>query len=178
MQRFDYYDFAGAKTLGEELGKLLEKLAQMPKPSIVIGIFDRDKHVVPNDRGKNYKALGSKVYRFNIPILVNSERTEDDKICIEHYYSNDEIEVLTDHGHLYMGKDFNQHGLSYDNKYCFHNFSRNRSITPISIIDSSNDHLQKLMDDASAITKDDFADYVPAWRVSGSEGGQHHRGAG
>lgn len=160
MRRFDYYDFAGAKTLGEELGKLLEKLAQMPKPSIVIGIFDRDKHVVPNDRGKNYKALGSKVYRFNIPALINSERKVDDKICIEHYYSNDEIEVLTDHGHLYMGKDFNQHGLSHDNKYCFQNFSKNRSITPISIIDGSNDHLQRLTDDACSITKDDFADYV------------------
>lgn len=160
MQRFDYYDFAGAKTLGEELGKLLEKLAQMPKPSVVIGIFDRDKHVVPNDRGKKYKALGSKVYRFNIPALINSERKVDDKICIEHYYSNDEIEVLTDHGHLYMGKDFNQHGLSHDNKYCFQNFSKNRSITPISIIDGSNDHLQRLTDDACSITKDDFADYV------------------
>lgn len=98
MGRFDYYDFTGSKTLGEELGKLLEKLAQMPKPSIVIGIFDRDKHVMPNDKGKNYKSLGSKVYRFNIPALINSERKKDDKICIEHYYSNDEIEVLTDFG--------------------------------------------------------------------------------
>lgn len=82
MRRFDYYDFTGAKTLGEELGKLLEKLAQMPKPSIVIGIFDRDKHVIPNEKGKNYKFLGSKVYRFNIPALINDERKEDDKICI------------------------------------------------------------------------------------------------
>ena len=160
MQRFDYYDFAGAKTLGEELSKLLEKLAQMPKPSIVIGIFDRDKHVIPNDKGKNYKFLGSKVYRFNIPALINGERKEDDKICIEHYYSNDEIEVVTDFGHLYMGKDFNQYGLSNDKKYCFQNFSKNNSITPISIIDSSNDHLQKLTEDACSITKDDFADYV------------------
>lgn len=87
MQRFDYYDFAGAKTLGEELGKLLEKLAQMPKPSIVVGIFDRDKHLVPNDEGKNYKFLGAKVYRFNIPALTNEERKADDKICIEHYYT-------------------------------------------------------------------------------------------
>ena len=132
----------------------------MPKPSIVIGIFDRDKHVVPNDKGKNYKFLGSKVYRFNIPALINSERKENDKICIEHYYSNDEIEVLTDHGHLYMGKDFNQFGLSTDNNYCFQNFSKNKSITPISIIDGSNEHLQKLTKDACAITKDDFADYV------------------
>lgn len=160
MQRFDYYNFAGSKTLGEELGKLLEKLAQMPKSSMVIGIFDRDKHVIPNDKGKNYKSLGSKVYRFNIPALINSERKEDDKICIEHYYSNDEIEVLTDFGHLYMGKDFDQYGLSSDKKYCFQNFSKNKSITKISIIDSSNDHLQKLTKDACSITKDDFADYV------------------
>lgn len=59
-----------------------------------------------------------------------------------------------------MGKDFNQYGLSNDNKYCFQNFSKNNSITPISIIDSSNDHLQNLAEDARSITKDDFADYV------------------
>ena len=102
----------------------------MPKPSIVISIFDRDKHIVPNDKEKNYKSLGSKVYRFNIPALINNERNKDDKICIEHYYSNDEIEVLTDFGHLYMGKDFNQYGLSHDNKYCFHNFSKKYEYYP------------------------------------------------
>lgn len=160
MQRFDYYDFNGGKTLGEELGKLLDKLAQMPKPSVVIGVFDRDKHVMPNDKGKNYKYLGEKVYRFNIPALENDERTLEDKICIEHYYTNSEIETQTDHGHLYMGKDFNQHGLSEDKMFCFQNYSTNRSITPISIIDGSNNHLQKLSDESLVITKDDFADYI------------------
>lgn len=160
MKRFDYYDFTGAKTLGEELGKLLEKLAQMPKTSIVIGIFDRDKHVAPNDRGKKYKALGQNVYRFNIPPLSNQERNENDKICIEHYYTDAEIETQTDYGHLYMGKDFNQHGLSNDGKWCFQGYNMNRSITPISIIDGANTHMQKLYDDSNIITKDDFADYV------------------
>lgn len=160
MQRFDYYNFKESKTLGEELGKLLDKLSQMPKTSVVIGIFDRDKHVVPNDKGKKYKYLGESVYRFNIPALENDERELNDKICIEHYYTNSEIETQTDHGHLYMGKDFNSHGLSNDNMFCFQNYSKNQSITPISIIDGSNDHLQKLSDDSLVITKDDFADYI------------------
>ena len=92
--------------------------------------------------------------------MENEERTLGDKICIEHYYTNTEIETQTDYGHLYMGKDFNSYGLSNDNLFCFQNFPRNKSITPISIIDGSNEHLQKLSDSSLVITKDNFADYI------------------
>ena len=37
---------------------------------------------------------------------------------------------------------------------------KNTNITPITIIDNSNDHLQKQTDNACRITKDGFADYV------------------
>ncbi len=160
LDRIEYYDFTQKATLGDELVGLLEKLSKIPKNNIIIGIFDRDKHVSPNDKGKKYKTLGQNVFRFNIPPLSNEQRSEKDKMCIEHYYTDDEIGTQTDFGHLYMGKDFNKYGLSNDGKWCFQGFARNSSITPISIIDASNVHMQKLCDDADIISKDDFADYV------------------
>ena len=60
----------------------------------------------------------------------------------------------------YMGKDFNSHGLSNDGNWCYQNYERNQSITPIVIIDSSSKHMQKLTDEAQVISKDDFVDYV------------------
>lgn len=59
-----------------------------------------------------------------------------------------------------MAKDFNEFGVSADGHLFFQNFSKNTSLTPISIIDSSNKHLQKLDGDARIISKDDFVDYV------------------
>ena len=160
INKLEYYDFEGINTLGEDLGKLLTHLSKMPNGNTIIGIFDRDKHVQPNDRGKEYKSLGHKVFRFNIPALSNTERNETDKICIEHYYSNHEIETATDYGHLYMGMDFNAHGLSDDGNWCFQNYECNQSMTAITIIDSGSKHMQKLKNEAQIISKDDFADYV------------------
>ena len=160
LHRIDYYDFGNENTLGEELDKLLVKLSNIPRDNIVIGIFDRDKHVREPDAGKSYIAMKNNVFRFNIPALENSERELESKICIEHYYSNAEIETPTDFGHLYMAKDFNKFGLSSDGNWIFQKFSQNRSLTPISIIDSANSHLQRASDEARIISKDDFADYV------------------
>lgn len=160
ISRIDYYDFGGSGTLGDKLNDLLTELSNMPNANTIIGIFDRDKHLVSPDPGKNYVFLKNGVYKFNIPALTNSERNLGDKICIEHYYTDSEIETTTDFGHLYMAKDFNDFGVSLDGHWMFHNFSKNNSLTPISIIDGSSKHLQKIDGSATIITKDDFADYV------------------
>lgn len=160
LNRIDYYDFGNNETLGEGLDNLLVKLSHISRNNIIIGIFDRDKHVRITEAGKSYKSLGNNVFRFNIPALENSERKADDKICIEHYYSNAEIESVTEHGHLYMAKDFNKFGISSDQQWIFQNFERNNSLTPISIIDGSNKHLQRSDDNAKIISKDQFADFV------------------
>lgn len=160
LNRIDYYDFGSNETLGEELDNLLVKLSHISRNNIIIGIFDRDKHVRITEAGKSYTSLGNNVFRFNIPALENSERKADDKICIEHYYSNAEIESVTEHGHLYMAKDFNKFGISSDQQWIFQNFERNNSLTPISIIDGSNRHLQRSDDNAKIISKDQFADFV------------------
>ncbi|MBR0372929.1 MAG: AAA family ATPase [Mogibacterium sp.] len=160
LSRLEYYDFSHDAVLGEQLRDLLIKLSNLPNTNPIIGIFDRDKHLEINQHGKNYKVLKNNVYRFNIPPLSNSERKTDDRICIEHYYSNSEIETPTDFGHLYLGRDFNEYGKSSDENWFFEGFSKNKAITPISIIDSSNKHISALNAEAKIISKDDFADYV------------------
>ena len=160
IDKIEYYDFSNNQNLGEELGKLLDKLSNIHRDHIVIGIFDRDQHIQENDRGKSYKTLRNNVFRFNIPQLDNDERKPDDNIAIEHYYSNAEIEIETDHGHLYMGKDFDKFGKSSDENWFFVGFANNSAITPLSIIDSSKKQLNKINDKAKIISKNDFADYV------------------
>ena len=159
LNRIVFYDFTNSGTLGDDLRKLLIQLSKMPNFNIIIGIFDRDKHMEEPDSGKPYKALGNNVFRINIPGLVNSERKIDDKICIEHYYTNSEIETQTDRGHLYMGQDFDELGRSLDGNYFYTNYAKN-SVDPIKIIDASDKHMNKLQQNSSTITKDDFADYV------------------
>ena len=160
LKRLEYFRFDGVETLGEELGKLLNKLTHMNTNNMIIGIFDRDKHIFNTDKNKPYASLGNNVYKFNIPALENSERKKDDSICIEHYYSNDEIRTQTDFGRLYLGMDFNGFGKSLDDLWVFQNYAKNQSITDISIIDRNNTHLQQMSNDSLIITKDDFADYV------------------
>lgn len=160
IDKIEYYDFSNNENLGEELGKLLDKLSNIHRDNIVIGIFDRDQHIKENDRGKCYKTLKNNVFMFNIPCLSNNERKADDKITIEHYYSNAEIETCTEHGHLYMGKDFDKFGKSSDGNWFFVGFPNNNAITPLSIIDSSKKQMNKINDNAKIISKNDFADYV------------------
>ena len=120
LSRLEYYDFTDDTVLGEQLSDLLVKLSNLPNTSPIIGIFDRDKHIVQNQRGKNYSHIKNNVFRFNIPVLSNEERSPDDKICIEHYYSNAEIRTQTDFGHLYLGGDFDNYGVSADGTWIFH----------------------------------------------------------
>lgn len=160
LSRIEYYNFKEKETLGDNLTGLLQKLSNIPNVVRIIGIFDRDKHILEAKDGKPYISLSNNVFRFNIPALENDERSLTDKICIEHYYRDSEIEMQTDFGHLYMGKDFNEFGISSDGHWIFQNFQENKSISAITIIDRSNKHLQRCDAEASIISKDDFAEYV------------------
>ena len=139
--------------------KLLDKLSHINNNSIIIGLFDRDKTIF-GEKGKTYASLGNNVFKTNIPALDNLERSLDDKICIEHYYSNREIKTETDGGHLYMGEDFNKFGVSTDQNWCFQNKEKNKGIRDITIVDSGCNHLQRISESAKIISKNDFADYV------------------
>lgn len=159
LSKLDYYDFGQTGTLGDGLTDLLNKLSKINNVNRIIGIFDRDKHLLAPPEGKSFSFIGNNVYRFNIPDLTTPERNNA-KICIEHYYSDAEIHAETGAGHLYQGHDFNDYGLSSDGHWVFQNLYRNQAITPITIIDSSNSHLQKLDAEAKIVSKDDFANFV------------------
>ena len=160
LARIEYYDFGEKKTLGDELRKLLSNLSSIPNTNIIIAILDRDKTIIPCQNGMSYAELPNNVFKFNIPGLETDERSLESKICIEHYYTNAEIQRETGHGHLYMGKDFSKFGVSSDGKWIFQKFQQNNSITEISIVDGTNTHLQRIADDAKIATKDQFAEYV------------------
>ena len=95
----------------------------------------------------------------NIPALENEERQFEDKICIEHYYTNSEIKTNTEKGRLYMGNDFDKFGTSNDGYWSYKNFANNNSISELSIIDSSCP-LEQKDDSSKIISKTDFANYI------------------
>lgn len=160
LNRIDYYDFGDKGTLGDELKSVLDSLTHVPTKNIIIGIFDRDKAIFPCAKGKAYIHLGGNVYKFNIPALNNEERKESDKICIEHYYKNDEIKTMLSSGRLYMGNDFDEYGTSLDKDWSFEGFAKNKSITPIKIIDRENSHIERKSATGKMATKNDFSTFV------------------
>ena len=125
LDRFEYYDFDNGNTLGDELKNLLYKLSHIPNNNLYIGIYDRDKPI-HTDQNKPYLSLGNYVYKFNIPALKNNERNEEDKICIEHYFSNDEIRLETGRGHLYLGMDFDKFGRSKDGLWVYKDYEHRK----------------------------------------------------
>lgn len=159
LSRVEYYDFQDNQVLGSELSKLLTRLSKMGNTCKVVGMFDRDTTLYTSG-SQPFKYYGNKVYAFNIPALSLTNRKPSDKICIEHYFTNEEIKTDVGHGRLYMGEDFDEYGKSVCGTLIIPGFSKNESMTPIRIIDSSFDKLCDLCDGAKIITKDAFANYV------------------
>ena len=155
-----FWNFVNYTTLGDELNNISKYLINLPNVNKIVCIHDRDKKQIKNNDGKNFAYLGNKVYEFNLPPIENKERKIDDKICIEHYFSNDEIKTETQNGRLYMKNDFDKYGTSNDGSWSFKGFTKNNSLTDISIIDANSNHLEQKKDGAKIITKEDFAEYV------------------
>lgn len=162
LNKFDYFDFSNNQTLGKELEILLKYISKTQNSNIIIGIFDRDRNEINNWIGESFKNLGNNVYACLIPFLENNERKKDDKICIEHYYSNSEIiKTLDDGKKLYLGKEFNKLGISNDNLF-FAQGWRKKPKSDIVLFSSNDDVLQVLCENAKnkLASKDDFAEYV------------------
>lgn len=162
LNKFDYFDFSNNQTLGKELEILLKYISKTQNSNIIIGIFDRDRNEINNWIGESFKNLGNNVYACLIPFLENNERKKDDKICIEHYYSNSEIiKTLDDGKKLYLGKEFNELGISNDNLF-FAQGWRKKPKSDIVLFSSNDDVLQMLCENAKnkLASKDDFAEYV------------------
>lgn len=148
---------------------LCESSAKLPHDRKYIIIADRDTPTINQkliDSGKQYKKWGINTYSILLPIPQNRADTPD--ICIEHYYSDaeieKEIEVNGVKRHLFMGKDFSANGFNSTlDRFC----ERKDVCGPgkICIIDGTQgERVRKLSDENDttnfAIPKSDFAIYV------------------
>lgn len=156
LSKISYYDFENQVLGADDLLPLLNKLASIPAKGVVyLAMFDRDKH---NEEGE-YRKVSENVYRFNIPALNNAERNVDDEISIEHYYTNAEIQTETGKGHLYMGKDFDEYGMSIDKNLFYSKFSHCK-VLPNQIVDSGCSRIERTSERRTLCSKNDFAEYV------------------
>lgn len=156
MPKISYYNFENQVLGADDLLPLLKKLASIPTKGITyLAMLDRDKH---NEDG-DYSKIGENVFRFNLPALENDERKKEDKITIEHYYTDAEIQKETGKGHLYQGKDFDKYGTSLDKNLFYSGFSH-RNILPYQIVDAGCKHIEKISDEKALCSKNDFAEYV------------------
>lgn len=87
----------------------------------MIFIADADVKEIRNSLGQKdaqYRSWGNNVYSFILPVPEIRQATPE--ICIEHYYSDNQIKMELKCGgikrRLYMGCEFDTDGLSLDKK--------------------------------------------------------------
>lgn len=121
---FEFYEFEDEIDMGSgNLSSLCDSLAKVKNDRKIIAIFDRDEpntiKKISTNNGEGVKKWGNNVYSFVLPIPTHRTSTPD--ICIEHYYTDEEIK-LEDHSsrRLYIGNEFpSEYGLNHDrNKIC------------------------------------------------------------
>lgn len=153
----------------EALVPMCESLKRIPHERKYIILADRDVEKINRklvDDGKLYKVWDDNTFSAILPLPEC--RADTPEICIEHYYSDAEIEKEIEINgvkrRLFMGKDFNSSGFNYSlDRYC----ERDELCGPgkINIIDGTQgERVRKLSDDNDttnfAISKSEFADYV------------------
>ena len=106
----------------DSLSSLCQECAKIPQSRKLIFIADADNYKtsrVLEGRGTSFKSWGNNVYSFIIP--VPNHRASTPNICIEHYYSNEEImtpyEINGIKRRLFLGNEFNEDGLSFNKEY-------------------------------------------------------------
>jgi hypothetical protein len=147
----------------DQLLKQCAALAHVPQEIPAIFIFDRDKDdtvkkVTNGDQG--YKAWGNNVFSFAIPIPTH--RRDQQGICIEFYYTDDELRTTDEKGRrLYLSSEFNlSSGRSLsDPNLSVGNKGKLSTVSNVRILDSD------VFDAQSrnvALSKSDFAKNVVA----------------
>lgn len=122
---FDEFDDKGINKRDKKGGdaQLMDfcrKTSQTPSSPPVVCIFDRDKSEMiqlvsdfTNSPG-SFKNWGNAVYSFPIPVPTNPVDRSDmeDEVCIEFYYSDDDIMQIDNNGHrLYISTEFDKNTL-------------------------------------------------------------------
>lgn len=148
----------------QEICSSFSKVHQQRKIIVVADCDDKDERKVFT--GEPYKNWGNNVYSLCLP--VPESRANTPAICIEHYYTNEEIrrevEINGIIRRIYMGYEFERHGVGTEiGKYC----EKRDSCGPnkIDIIDGGGK--AKVIDLATmdencnfALSKMDFAEMV------------------
>ena len=98
--------------------KQISKVRQSRKLIFIADADDNDTTKALSEKGKPYKTWGNNVFSFVLPLP--DSRQDTPKICIEHYYTDDEIKTVAQiddvSRRLYMGNEFNNDGISLDGK--------------------------------------------------------------
>ena len=96
----------------EDLKKLLEQLAKVPRKNKIIGIFDRDNNKIIKEIVSPYRHFGNQVYGFCIPVPEFRKNLNQEQISIEYYFTDDEIKSnLPDQEQwkrLFLGTEFGE----------------------------------------------------------------------
>jgi len=147
----------------EALLRKCKIFAETPQPISMIFVFDHDDDSIVrqvSDTSTGYKNWGNNVFSFAIPIP--SHRVGYDNVCIEYYYSDDEIRTEDKHGRrLFLTSEFNELSgtCTHDPTIHLGNVNKLKGVTAANrakIIDS-----QVFRGDTNiALSKSDFSDYV------------------
>ena len=110
-------------------------------------IFIADRDVKPivkqvsTSTNSNFKSWGNEVYSFALPIPKH--RKETPEICIEHYYSDEELKTIKlcedgKYRRLYLSNEFDKYGRAPEiNKFCINRTACKKE--SIKILDGSGD---------------------------------------
>lgn len=132
---------------GSKLKNMLDMFSKIPNKRRLIFVADRDvpdivKRFTENGKPKHHMAgkYDSNVFSFVIPV---PKHREQENICIEHYYTDEEIRTPKEidglKRHLFLGVDFNDCGFGqgpYSEYYCDHVMSQGKKKK--TIIDGGN----------------------------------------
>lgn len=155
----------------KNLCAMCEQISKIKQSRKLIFIADADDKSTtiklgPNNQNMQYKDWGNNVFSFILPLPNNRKDTPE--ICIEHYYTNDEIKTpISINGilrRLYIGNEFNERGISHDLKYQCININCCGK-DKIKIIDGDAKSRVFAIDDSEnptnlALSKMDFATYI------------------
>jgi len=153
------------------LKKLCEQCSKLKHTRKLIFIADTDDEKINNELGEKnapcYKKWGNNVFSFILPVPLH--RKDTPSICIEHYYTDEEIKtparINSIERRLYMGNEFDDDGVGIDTDIiCTDRNSCGES--SIKIIDGSNNRTVYIMRDKKkpktnlALSKMNFAENI------------------
>lgn len=143
----------------QELRNQCTAYSRMPQQLPILCVFDRDNISIVRQvtaDGKDYKAWGNRV--FSIVLPVPDHRRDENEVCIEFYYLDDDIKTKDPQGRrLYIGNEFNPRTSFHqteDRLVC----TERSKLGKFKIIDSS--VFMAGSEENIALTKNDFAQNV------------------